>query len=204
MFGLSSRVMNRAVTGVFLFVFLGLAPACKERNPEPAEQVAPATPAPSAAPAASTPPAPTPAPVPPQLVGLVRMDDDSHAFQLTAGFFDREEADWRWTGPAFSTKLPVPNNVSDKGAILRFDFALPKPLVAQHPTVVVKARVGEAQVSKPYSGAGNHTIELTIPRAQLSTDAVVAEFSIDKPFLPGGTDSRVLGVIAKSVELASK
>jgi hypothetical protein len=83
-------------------------------------------------------------------------------------------------------------------------FSVPEALIAQHPVVDVRARVGDVATSTKVSGAGAHALELELPPAALSHETVLADFAVDQPFLPGGADRRSLGVVAISFELVSK
>jgi hypothetical protein len=101
-------------------------------------------------------------------------------------------------------KLAVPPGARERGAVLRLSFATPKALIAKNPSVSLKAKVGSATISKAFTGAGDHKLELDVPGTDLAADAVIAECSVAKPFTPGGTDIRVLGVVMTAVELAAK
>jgi hypothetical protein len=194
--------MDRAawVTTSATFLLIGLAAsACRERRDDPAPPAA-AQPSPPPLPS-STPPAPPPAP--PSLVAELSMTDDVHAHQLVNGFYEKEE-NWRWTNVSFTVKLAVTSAAREKGGVLRLFFSTPKALLAQNPSVTVKAKVGNSAASKTFSGAGDHKLELDVPATELTSDAVVADFSVAKPYNPGGGDIRVLGVIASAVELAAK
>jgi hypothetical protein len=186
-------------SATFLFIVLA-ASACRERKddaaPLPAAQAS--TPAPPPSP---TPPAPPPAP--PSLVAELSMADDTHAHQLVNGFYEKE-GEWRWTNVSFTVKLAVTATAREKGGILRLFFSTPKALLAQNPSVTVKAKVGNSATSKTFTGAGDHKLELEVPTTELASDAVVADFSVAKPYTPGGGDIRVLGVITSAVELATK
>ena len=147
---------------------------------------------------------PSAPPAPPPLTSLVKAGDEAVASQLLSGFFEPQVGVWRWTAPSFSVKLAIPAGASQKGALLRFNLSLPPPLVSQHPTTTVKAKVNDVTASKTFSKTGDHELQLELAPAALAGDSIVAEFTVDKPFVPGGTDTRALGVIAKTIELAAK
>jgi hypothetical protein len=148
--------------------------------------------------------APSAPPAPPPPVSLVRAGDESVAGQLLSGFFDPQVGVWRWTAPSFSAKVGVPAGAAEKGGILKFSLALPPQLVSQRPSTTVKVKVNDATASKTFSKVGDHELQLELAPAALAGDSIIAEFSVDKPFHPGGADTRALGVIAKSIELATK
>jgi hypothetical protein len=178
-------------------------PACGERNDEPTQPPPAHLPPPSvkvaprAAESAPAEAANTPS-------NVVRTGDASVAGQLLKGFYAIEAGSWRWTDQAFSVKLAVPPEAAEKGGVLRIDFVLPEALVDQHPNVTLKATVDGSETSKTFSGAGNHRLELELPAAALSGGVVLAEFAVDRPFLPGGLDRRSLGIVARSFELVTK
>jgi hypothetical protein len=135
---------------------------------------------------------------------VVRTGDESVASQLLKGFYPIEAGGWRWAAPNFSVELAVPSAAASKGAVLRINFWVGEALIAQHPVMDVRARVGDVAKSTRVSEAGAHTLELELPPAALSGGTVVADFAVDPPFLPGGGDRRSLGVVANSFELLSK
>ena len=194
-----ARATVRTMQGVVWRSIVGLgvlglaAPACREQKSEPAQEAARA----ASLPAAASVVAHT------GLQSVVRVGDESASGQLLSGFFNLEAGSWRWTAPAFSVKLAVPPGAAQKGAKLILDLALPDQLMAKNPNLSVKVTVKDATTSKTFSHPGEQELELDVPAAAMSGDSVVAEFAVDKPFIPGGADGRTLGVVAKSVELSS-
>lgn len=189
-----------AVTLLALLPFVLSPVACNERKsrePIPASPPARASAKPETAAALSPSVAPS-ASAP--LASSLPVADESLAGQLVMGFYAIEQQSWRWTGPEFSVKLAVPPGAKEKGAILRLKFTVPK----QRPTFALTGKVADAKTTKTYSKSGDYVFELEVPAAALTTDSVVAEFGIDKPFTPGGGDVRLLGVVATSVELLPK
>jgi hypothetical protein len=143
-------------------------------------------------------------PPPPPLVSVVPVGQEAFAGQLLSGFYDVEPGPWRWTKPSFSVRLAVPTGAAEKGGLLRLNFSLPKPLISQRPTTTLKAKFGDAEISKTFKKEGDEGLERALPGSALTAEAVIAEFTVDKPFVPGGADTRTFGVIAVSVELVSK
>lgn len=200
------RALFRASPLALWLVVLG-APACKEQKdetpPPPAALPPPAAPIPSAT-APAPEPAPPAAPAPPKLLSAVIVRDEAVAKQLVHGFYSVEDGSWRWTEQSFGVKLAVPPGAAEKGALLRLNFSLPKAAVAQRPSVGVTGKVAESSTSKTFTKVGEQKLELVVPPAALAGESVVADFTVDKPFAPGGGDTRALGVVVVSVELVVK
>jgi hypothetical protein len=140
----------------------------------------------------------------PALASVVPLGTDTYARQLLKGFYDPGPNAWRWTEPSFGVRLAVPAQAAGKGAVLRLNFTLPKALISKNPKVTVTAKVGSAKASKAFTAEGEHLLELAVPAAALEAESIDAEFTVDKPFVPGAGDDRPLGVIAQSVELVTK
>lgn len=178
-------------------------PACKERKSEQARpapaHVQTAAPIMTGVASPSVPPSASPAPA-----SSVPFGDPALAGQLVKGFYSVENQSWRWTADEFSVRLAIPPEAKEKGALLRLKFTVPEPVIKQHPSFTLTGKLGDAQSSKTYSKAGDYLFEMEIPTKALSGDSALTEFTIDKPFKPGGGDIRVLGVVAASVELLGK
>lgn len=196
---------SRSIAALAALPLVVGASACRQRKTEQKTsaamhiqstgQVAPIAPgSPSVAPSASLRP----------LASNVPLGDPSFAGQLVKGFYAIENQSWRWTAGDFSVRLAIPDGAREKGALLRLKFSVPKPVLDQHSSFVLTAKVGETQSTSKYSKPGDYVFDLDIQPAALSGDSVLAEFRIDKPFRPGGTDVRVLGVVALSIELSVK
>jgi hypothetical protein len=161
-------------------------------------------PAPTAEPVAVQSAAPAPPPAPPPLASAIQVGNEAHANQLVNGFFEAQVGIWRWTAPTFIVKLAVPSAVTEEGGVVRLDFTLPKVLVAQIPSMTLKAKVANLETTKTFRGEGDYVFEVEVPKGAVAGEAVNVEFSTDKAYKPGGADDRSLGVIAKNVELVPK
>jgi hypothetical protein len=139
---------------------------------------------------------------------VLAMGDPRSAVQLTRGFYDPEQASWRWTSKEFSAVLRSPAGSADKGARLIFKFALPETSIRQLQSITLSAKVrGTALDPETYTKSGNFTYQRDIPASVFTAatgDAVAIDFALDKALPPAGSDLRQLGVVAQSVGLEAK
>jgi hypothetical protein len=185
-----------------VLVPISLCAACRERKEDPMTSMPSQVP-----PAASTEVTTATAsaqPPPPPLTSTLALGDAAFAGQLVKGFYAIENGSWRWTAAEFSVRLAVPPGAREKGAVLRLKFTVPNPVIEQHPSFTLTAKIADARTTKTYSKPGDYVFESKVPETALSGEAIVADFRIDKPFTPGGSDIRILGVAAVSIELSVK
>ena len=137
-----------------------------------------------------------------QLVSTVQTRNPSTAIQLVKGFHDIENGAWRWTMGKFTVILRPPEQASQKGATLKFNFVLPEPILAKLQTVTISATVnGKPLESATYNQAGPQEYKKSVPAASLTGEVITVDFTLDK-FVPAGAmDLRELGVIAASIGL---
>ena len=141
----------------------------------------------------------------PRVSSMIHMADPRAASQLVSGFYDIEGNAWRWTAGKFSVILRPPRGAEQKGATLRFRFAVPEVVFQKLGKQTLTATVdGLALAPEPFKQPGEHTFTREVPGSKLAGETVRVDFALDK-FLPAtGTDSRDLGVVASSVALEPK
>jgi hypothetical protein len=142
---------------------------------------------------------------PPRLSSSISTSDQSIAVQLVSGWEKIEDNAWRWTNPHFSAVLRPPPGSSTRGASLQFHFFLPQVEMSRLKEVTLSASVrGFRLAPETYRTVGEAVYVREVPAAILSGDSVRVDFALDKPFVPGNGDPRILGVIAKRLSLETK
>ena len=135
----------------------------------------------------------------------VTMNDPRAAQQLVSGFYDIEENSWRWTSKQFVVELGTPAGAAGRGATLELRFAIPPVVIEKNQSVTLTAAVdGNVLPPETYTKAGDYIYKQDVPQSLLAKESVKVSFEVDKPFVPGGADQRVLGVIATSASLVRK
>src|SRR5262249_50534943 len=132
------------------------------------------------------------------LASTVAMSDDAAAPQLVQGFSPSDGATARWTQPEFALKLAVPPTAAERGGILRLGFSRSPEQVARHAEVRLTVKVNAFTAERTFSDQAA-TFEVGLPSAELSTEAIVARFTVDH-----GGDPSTLGVRAERAELVAK
>jgi tRNA (mo5U34)-methyltransferase len=124
------------------------------------------------------------------IVAKSRLSGRPVGFRLLDGWHHLESERWRWTGRKFAVEVDVP---ALESATLQFAFYLPEPVLAQHTSVTLSARVGnEALPSITYSTSGEHTFSARLNN--LAAGVVHVAFELDRSIGPVPTDPRELGL----------
>ena len=99
---------------------------------------------------------------------------------------------WRWTHRRFSVTLDLTAPLAP--ATLRFLFHLPEPLLAEHPSLTLRATVnGTPLPPATFSTPGEHEYSGTLP--SLASGTVQVDFELDRALGPSDKDQRELGVL---------
>jgi hypothetical protein len=142
---------------------------------------------------------------PPRLSSSIRVWEPSTAAQLISGWNQVEDNAWRWTAQHFSVVLRPPPGSATRGATLQFHFYLPEPEMSRLKEVTLSASIQSSHFApETYRAAGEAVYVREVPAIVLSGDSVRVDLALDKPFVPGNGDPRMLGVIAKRLSLESK
>jgi hypothetical protein len=142
---------------------------------------------------------------PPRLSSSITASEPGAAAQLVSGWNQIEDNAWRWTAPRFSAVLRPPPGSSSRGATLQFHFYLPEGEMSRLKAVTISAAVqGSRLTPETYRAVGEAVYVRDVPASVLSGDSVPVEFALDKRFVPGNGDPRILGVIAKRLSLETK
>lgn len=145
------------------------------------------------------------APAPPSPAARVAVADEALASQLVEGFFGIENDSWRWTAKRFVVDVGVPPTANRSGATLRLRFSLPEAIVKANRGATLAARVGATEIpAQKFEKVGTQEFVAEVPAAALPSEHVRVEFRLDKGFVPGGADTRELGIVAYSVALEAK
>lgn len=127
---------------------------------------------------------------------VVAANDSRVASQLIQGFYELESGTWRWTMPRFSIRFLVPAPAKEKGALLKCDLVLPEVIFkSTGPLKLTAASGGKSLGEKSLAQVGDHSASFVIPAADLTTETITVEFSLDKSLPPGAVDGRELGLI---------
>jgi hypothetical protein len=141
---------------------------------------------------------------PPTMARVIRMADPSTSTQLVQGFYSLESNAWRWSGPQFSVALEAPPSARQDGATLVLAFNLPEVSIRTLKKITVTAKIGDTALSpEAYATAGAHEYRRAVPASAFTTDAIEADFALDK-FLKPANDGRELGLIVKEIGLEAK
>ena len=138
---------------------------------------------------------------------VVHTADPRIAPQLVRGFHGVEQNAWRWTTGSFAVNLAPPATAAQKGAVLRFQFAIPDAVLVQLKSVQVSASVnGVALPPETYSFPGDQTYSHDVPASafQNTTGLAAVEFRLDKTLPPSAQDIRELGVVASLIGFDAK
>ena len=141
----------------------------------------------------------------PKLSSAISVADPTAAIQLLKGFHELEQNSWRWTMGRFAVLLKPPDVSKEKGAVLRFRFTIPEPVLKRLGVMTLRARIGSAQFSPArISEPGEHLYERPVPASALQSDLVTIDFKLDEFVAAGDIDTRELGLIAAGVALESR
>jgi tRNA (mo5U34)-methyltransferase len=112
--------------------------------------------------------------------------------ELLSGWHALEEGSWRWTAPRFSVALKP----STSARTLEFRFSVPAAAFAQTGPLVLSVSVdGERLPPLIVEREGTHVYSQRLPVGVVAHGRTCLEFSLDKPYRPGGEDTRELGVV---------
>jgi hypothetical protein len=133
----------------------------------------------------------------------VAANDASLASQLVRGFYEVESGAWRWTMPRFAIRFRVPAGAREKGAVLRAALVLPDVIFrSTGPVTLAVSAAGKRLDAQTMTAAGNHSLAWRIPAAEMVSETITLEFSLDKEVPPGAVDPRELGLIFLRAELS--
>ena len=123
------------------------------------------------------------------IVAKSRLSGRPAGFHLLDGWHHLENERWRWTARKFSVEVDTAVNDS---ATVQFAFYLPEPVIAQHPSITLTARVGN-EVLPPitYKSSGEHSYAA---RLNTTTGPVRVDFELDRAIGPAASDPRELGL----------
>lgn len=126
----------------------------------------------------------------------VAANDASVSGQLVRGFYEVESGAWRWTMPRFAIRFRVPAGAGEKGAVLRAELVLPDVIFrSTGPVTLAVSAAGKRLDAQTMTVAGNHSLAWRIPAAEMLSETITLEFSLDKAVPPGAVDPRELGLI---------
>lgn len=141
----------------------------------------------------------------PAMASMVNVADPRTSTQLLKGFYDIEQNAWRWTMKKFSVTLRPPLNAPQHGASLVVKFAIPDAVMSRLKSMTLSATVNGASIApETYTTAGDHTYSKDVPASALNTDAVTADFTLDKALPSGTVDERELGIVVTSIGFEAK
>lgn len=123
--------------------------------------------------------------------------------QLLRGFYDLEAGAWRWTSKSFTVGLKVPEEASEKGAVLTLQGTIPPEAVQNAPLEINASVAGIALPVQSFSKPGELIYRGDVPASALDQSVVLADFNLSSSHrVPG--DLRDLGIIASVISLRLK
>ncbi len=142
---------------------------------------------------------------PPRLAAMLTMGDPRSASQLLLGFYPVEQSGWRWTAGKFSVLLRPPRDAAQMGAVLKFKFSIPPPVMDRVKETKLTAYVGDTKLPpETYSKAGEYEFIKEVPAAAFTSDSLKVDFALSKFLEAGVVEGRELGVIAVAVGFEHK
>jgi hypothetical protein len=103
----------------------------------------------------------------------------------------------------FSVLLKPPANVVS-GARVVARLNVPEAILSQTGPITLTATLNGASIgSQTWSSSGEYTFEAPVPAAALGPDPVTIDFALDKYLPAGKAETRELGLIVTSIEIAS-
>jgi tRNA (mo5U34)-methyltransferase len=112
--------------------------------------------------------------------------------ELVSGWHALEQESWRWTAPSFSGVA----NLATAARTLEFRFSVPAAAFEQTGPRVLSVSVnGESLPPLSVDREGTHAYSQRLPVGLVAHGRTLLEFSLDKPYRPGGKDTRELGVV---------
>jgi len=142
---------------------------------------------------------------PPPLASIVHVADPAAAAQLLKGFHGLEQGSWRWTAGSFAVALRPPARASERGARLTVKLSIPDVVIQRLKTLTLRAATdGTPLPPETYTKPGDHIYTREVPAGVFTGKPVVADFTLDKTFAPGGGDQRELGIIVTTIGLEPK
>jgi hypothetical protein len=134
------------------------------------------------------------------LASMINVADPHSTVQLTKGFYDIENGAWRWTARSFSATLRPPKDAAQNGARLVLKLAISDVVLQKLKSMRLSASVNGLELPpEEYTKAGEFTYSREVPPTALKSDAVMAEFTLDKALPPSASDQRELGVIVSAI-----
>jgi hypothetical protein len=135
----------------------------------------------------------------------VQVADPQTSTQLISGWYGVEHHAWRWTARKFAVLLRPPVRSAVTGATLIFDFTLPDVVISRLGSVTLAACFqGTRLAPETFRKAGVARYVREVPASLLSGKLARFDFELDKAMVPGGGDTRELGVVANRVGLEAK
>ena len=144
-------------------------------------------------------------PEPEMLSSVVNTADPAVAPQLIRGFHQIEQGSWRWTAGKFSVAFKPPAGSGAQGGQVVLRCSVPEALIRRVGDATLTATVnGGTLGSQTWKSAGEYTFTAPIPAAQLDTETVTVDFSLDKFLSAGQAEARELGLIVTSIAVERK
>jgi hypothetical protein len=119
------------------------------------------------------------------------------AVTLVSGWHEPVDGTWRWTQKDFS--IGIRNYGAAVALQINICFWAPEQAIEQLGAIKVSARIdGSALPSQTFSRPGQNIYAITL---RTPGDHTTVSVSVDKPFVPGGADTRELGLAVNAIEI---
>jgi hypothetical protein len=140
-----------------------------------------------------------------ELSDTVLMSQPAAASQLLSGFHSLEQNAWRWTSKQFSVSLATPKPAAPRSGRLEMQFTIPDIAAADLSGLIITAAVegkhlGTYQASNP----GEQLAVFPVPPEIMQSEAIIADFTLDKTIPRREGETRDLGVIALRFSLTAQ
>ena len=141
-------------------------------------------------------------PEPEVVSSVVNTADAAVSAQLIRGFHAVEQNSWRWTAGKFSVALKPPAGTAAKGGRVVLKCSVPQAVIGAFGNVTLTAVLnGGVLGSQTWTSAGEYTFVVPVPAAQLDTEVITVDFSLDRFLAAGRADARELGLIVSSIAI---
>jgi hypothetical protein len=128
---------------------------------------------------------------------FIEVGSQAAAPLLVRGFYP-SEGDYRWTKTSFAVQLHPP--AKQRGMRLTLELFIAPELIARNRDTTLACKVDDVELApQTYSATGSQKLERETP--PILKDPALLECSTSKAFVPGGADTRELGIVLSKIRM---
>src|SRR5581483_1249616 len=115
--------------------------------------------------------------------------NDPNTANRLSGFYEIENAAWRWSKKRFQVRVHNPDFVENEGAALVVHFDITQSEIEALRSITISGHVnGLALAPQTYTTAGAHEYRRDLPTTAFQEGDTVVTFNLDKVYQPTGAD----------------